>query len=118
MARLAAVAPHVVVIGDNPVSRTDPPSCLSGHRDDVTACATARADAVRPDRISGELLAARAHGATFVDVTDWFCTPTLCPAVIGDLLVLRDETHLTPPMAEFTTPLLDAALAPVFSALG
>ena len=38
--------------------------------------------------------------------------------MIGDLLVLRDETHLTPPMAEFTTPLLDAALAPVFAAAG
>jgi hypothetical protein len=39
-----------------------------------------------------------------------------CPVVVGDLLVLRDETHLTPPMAEFLTPLLDAALAPVFRA--
>ena len=73
----------------------------------------ARADAVRPERISGEVAAARAHGATFVDTTDWFCTPTSCPAVIGDLLVLRDETHLTPPMAEFLAPLLDAALAPL-----
>ena len=118
MARLAAVAPHVVVIGDIPVGDSDPPACLSGHRDDVSACATPRADAVRPDRISGEILAARAHGATFVDVSDWFCTPTTCPVVIGDLLVLRDETHLTPPMAEFTRPLLDAALGPVFAAAG
>ena len=118
MARLTAVAPHVVVIGDTPVSRSDPPSCLSGHRDDVTACAMSRDDAVRPDRISGEQQAAQAHGATFVDVTEWFCTPTSCPVVIGDLLVLRDETHLTPPMAEFTAPLLDAALAPVFAAVG
>ena len=118
MARLTSVAPHVVVIGDNPSSRVDPPACLSSHRDDVTACASARADAVRPDRIGGEVAAARAHGAAFVDVTDWFCTPTTCPAVIGDLLVLRDETHLTPPMAEFTTPLLDAALAPVLATLG
>ena len=71
-----------------------------------------------PERISGEVAAARAHGVTFVDTTDWFCTPTSCPAVIGDLLVLRDETHLTPPMAEFLAPLLDAALAPVLTAAG
>jgi hypothetical protein len=38
--------------------------------------------------------------------------------VIGDLLMLRDETHLTPPMAEFLTPLLDATLDPVFAAVG
>ena len=110
MARLAAVAPHLVVIGDNPSSLADPPACLSGHLGDASACATARADAVRPDRISGEVAAARAHGATFVDTTDWFCTPSSCPAVVGDLLVLRDETHLTPPMSEFLTPLDDAAL--------
>ena len=116
LARLADVAPDLVVIGDNPASRTDPPACLSGHVDDASACATARSDAVQPDRISGEVAAARAHGATFVDTTDWFCTPDTCPVVIGDLLVLRDETHLTPPMAEFLTPLLDAALAPVFRA--
>ncbi len=115
LARLAEVAPHLAVIGDNPASRFDPPACLSGHVDDASACATARGDAVRPDRISGEVTAARAHDATFVDTTDWFCTPARCPVVIGDLLVLRDETHLTPPMAEFLTPLLDAALAPVFA---
>ena len=118
MARLAAVAPRLVVIGDNPSSNADPPACLSAHLDDATACATPRADAVRPERISGEVAAARAHGVTFVDTTDWFCTPASCPAVVGDLLVLRDETHLTPPMAEFLAPLLDAALAPVLTAAG
>jgi peptidoglycan/LPS O-acetylase OafA/YrhL len=115
LARLAAVAPHLAVIGDNPSSRVDPPACLSGHMGDASACATSRADAARPDRVSGEFAAARAHGATFVDTTDWFCTPTTCPVVVGDLLVLRDDTHLTPPMAEFLTPLVDAALAPVFT---
>ena len=104
IARLAAVAPRLVVIGDNPSARSDPPACLSAHLDDASACATARADAIRPERISGEVAAAHAHGVTFVDTTDWFCTPTSCPAVIGDLLVLRDETHLTPPMAEFLAP--------------
>jgi peptidoglycan/LPS O-acetylase OafA/YrhL len=118
IARLAAVAPDLVIIGDNPSSRTDPPACLSGHLDDASACATARTDAVRTDRISGEVAAARTHRATFVDTTDWFCTPATCPVVLGDLLVLRDETHLTPPMAEFLTPLLAAALDPVFSPAG
>ena len=115
MARLAAVAPNLVVIGDNPSADVDPPACLSGNTGDTSACATSREEAVRFDRISGEFVAAEAHGATFIDTTDWFCTPTTCPTVIGDLLVLRDETHLTPPMAEFLTPLFEAALAPVFA---
>ena len=64
-----------------------------------------------PERISAEVAAARNHGITFVDTTDWFCTDDLCPVVIGSLLVMRDETHITAPMAEFLRPLLEAALA-------
>ena len=55
---------------------------------------------------------ARSHGATFVDTTDWFCTPESCPVVVGNLLVIRDETHITAPMAEFLGPLLEATLQP------
>ena len=109
--RLADVAPNVVLIGDNPASTQDPPACLSEHLDDASACATARADAVLPERISAEVAAARAHGVTFVDTTDWFCTDDICPAVLGNLLVMRDETHITAPMAEFLRPLLEAAIA-------
>ena len=113
--RLADASPHVVVIGDNPASTVDPPACLSGHLDDTSACATARDDAIRPDRISAEVAAARAHGVRFVDTTDWFCTATTCPTVVGNVLVMRDETHITVAMAELLEPLLDAAVAPSLS---
>ena len=56
------------------------------------------------------MVAARNHGVTFVDTTDWFCTDDVCPVVLGDLLVMRDETHITAPMAEFLRPLLEAAI--------
>jgi hypothetical protein len=108
--RLSEVAPRLVVVGDNPASTEDPPACLSEHLDDASACAMARSDAVLPQRISAEVAAARAHGATFIDTTDWFCTAESCPAVVGNLLVMRDETHITAPMAEFLRPLLEAAL--------
>ena len=110
VARLAEAAPHVVLIGDNPASTQDPPACLSAHLDDTAACATPRDDAVRADRISAEVVAAREHGVTFVDTSDWFCTDETCPAVVGNILVMRDETHITAPMAEFLRPLLEAAL--------
>jgi SGNH domain (fused to AT3 domains) len=109
--RLAEASSSVVVIGDNPASTQDPPACLSEHLDDVSACATARSDAVLPARISAEVVATRDHGVTFVDTTDWFCTDDVCPSVIGNILVMRDETHITDPMAEFLRPLLEAALA-------
>jgi peptidoglycan/LPS O-acetylase OafA/YrhL len=108
--RLAEVSPNIVLIGDNPASTQDPPACLSEHLDDASECATSRADAILPERISAEVAAARNHGVTFVDTTDWFCTDDVCPVVLGNLLVMRDETHITAPMAEFLRPLLEAAI--------
>ncbi len=109
--RLSEAGSPVVLIGDNPASTVDPPACLSEHLDDVSECATARSDAVLPERISAEVVATRDHGVTFVDTTDWFCTDDVCPVVLGNLLVMRDETHITAPMAEFLRPLLEAAIA-------
>ena len=113
---LTAITHDVVVLGDNPVSKDDPPSCLSASLGDATACATPREAAVRSDRISGEVSAARKSGAVFVDTSNWFCTTTACPAVVGNLLILRDQTHLTAPAAEFYQPMLAAAIAPAIAA--
>jgi SGNH domain (fused to AT3 domains) len=116
MSALTAVTHNVVVLGDNPVSKDDPPSCLSASLGDATACATPREAAVRSDRISDEVSAARKSGAVFVDTSNWFCTTTACPAVVGNLLILRDQTHLTAPAAEFFQPMLAAAIAPAIAA--
>jgi hypothetical protein len=110
--RLAEASPNVVVIGDNPAFLEDPPICLSDHIDDASACAVAREDAVRPDRISAEVVATRNHDVAFVDTTDWFCTDDVCPPIVGNVLVMRDETHITVPMALFLQPLVDAAIGP------
>jgi len=101
----------ILVIGDNPGSPVEVPVCLSGHLDDASACNTSRADAVNAELLSAEVVAARSHGLGFVDTTDWFCTDDTCPAIVGNLLVLRDETHLTVPMAMFLEPLVAAAIA-------
>jgi len=113
--RLAAASANVVLIGDNPASVEDPPACLSSHLEDASACATSRDDAVLPERISAEVVATRNHDVTFVDTTDWFCTDEVCPPVIGNVLVMRDETHITVPMAEFLFRLVEAAVVPALA---
>jgi hypothetical protein len=39
--------------------------------------------------------AVRAAGASVVDPTPWFCTPAVCPVVVGNTLVYRDDSHMT-----------------------
>jgi hypothetical protein len=42
-------------------------------------------------------------------VKDWFCITTLCPTVVGNVLVYRDDNHMTVTFASLIAPLLDAA---------
>ena len=43
----------------------------------------------------------------------WFCTESGCPAVVGNILVYRDDNHMTVTYASFIAPLLDEAIYPV-----
>jgi hypothetical protein len=45
-----------------------------------------------------------------VDLTDRFCGPDRCPAVIGNVAVYRDNNHVTDTYARSLTPYLGAAL--------
>ena len=105
-----AVDAPVVVFGDNPASPVEVPVCLSANLDDSSACDTPRAEATQPDLVAAEFTAAQTYAFTFVDTTDWFCADDNCPAIVGNILVLRDESHITAPMALYLQPLVDAVL--------
>ena len=45
-----------------------------------------------------------------IDPTSWFCTPKVCPVIVGNLLVYHDKSHMTPQWSRFIAPVLSAAL--------
>lgn len=109
---LQAGARHVVWLGDTPHPAANVPECLSANPDTVAACNLVRADAANPGNSTRLAAAAVAGGARYVPTTDWLCTASGCPAVVGNLLVYRDESHLTAEAAVWLAPLLDQALKP------
>ncbi|MGA1438164.1 MAG: SGNH hydrolase domain-containing protein, partial [Ilumatobacteraceae bacterium] len=57
-----------------------------------------------------EYAIATTRSMEFIDTTDWFCTETTCPMMIGDILLYRDATHLSTTASEFMRPMLELAL--------
>ena len=102
-----------MVLGDNPPTRREPASCLSDNLRRADACAAQRADVVMTSRLAIERDITAGLGGTFVDTTDWLCTETACPVIIGDILLYRDVTHITTVAAEWLRPLVEASLEPV-----
>ena len=104
---------QVVVVRDPPVPDYVDPECLEQHGPDSRQCGMTRAEGVdrQPDP---QLEAAQGMaGVHVVDLTDHFCNRQVCPGVLGNVVVYRDN-HLTDTLAlSLAAPLTDA-LVPLF----
>jgi peptidoglycan/LPS O-acetylase OafA/YrhL len=109
--RLRASAAHVVFLEDTPHVTTSIPVCLSTPPGTMSSCEPDSADAdYDAARQQADRRVASAEGVGYVDPTPWFCTADGCPAVVGDILVYRDEQHMTVEYSLWLQWLLQGAL--------
>ena len=59
-----------------------------------------------------QIEAAHLADVDLVDTAPWFCTSDTCPAVVGSVLVYRDEQHLTPAYTRTLVPRLWDSVRP------
>ncbi|MEV4638559.1 acyltransferase family protein [Actinoplanes sp. NPDC049548] len=108
---VSAPGTEVYFMNDTPWMTGSVPDCLSEHLDDVGACGRSRETALaKPARRRLIAAAAQRAGATVIDPTPWFCTATTCPPVVGNLLVYRDQHHVTTAYSRLLAPELAAQL--------
>ncbi|MBN9552507.1 MAG: acyltransferase [Alphaproteobacteria bacterium] len=101
---LAGEGVRVVAIRNTPYSLFDPRDCLGT---DPGKCVNPRSEVEREDILA---LAARSvTGVTVVDMNDALCGKDSCPAVVGNIVVLRDNHHLTATYALALAPYLAKA---------
>ncbi|HEX7834584.1 MAG TPA: SGNH hydrolase domain-containing protein, partial [Pseudolysinimonas sp.] len=86
---------------------------VAGHDD----CASPRVEAIDPDVM---VLAAQDYpGSVVIDMTDWFCSSSVCPATIGNVKVYQDtSSHLTSTFALTMSPYLEVELDKVLATRG
>ena len=98
-------ASHVLFISDGPTLGPWAPDCVSGHLSDVRPCMSSVSSATRlPGVKAGELAVAKRERIASVDPTPWFCTPSVCPVIVGNILLYRDNEHMTPQWSKFIAP--------------
>ena len=109
--QLDKVAGTVVVLRDNPMPGTDMVECLARHQDSPSDCDRSVSQLKREPRI--ESAAASAASVDYVETASMFCRPTVCPTVIGGVVVWRDGNHATATYTSTLAPYLTAALTKV-----
>jgi peptidoglycan/LPS O-acetylase OafA/YrhL len=91
--RLRGTGAKVAVIRDQVRVRHDVVDCVAEHLDDLAACAS---PAERRDDLAFDAAAARrVDGVKLIDPLAVLCPEGTCPAVIGNVVVYRNDYHLS-----------------------
>jgi hypothetical protein len=100
----------VIALRETPLMGRDVAECVSKHRQELNRCTTTRAKALRTN-----ILQPAADGlpaSATIDLTvSAVCPAVECPPVIGNVLVYRDDHHLTAEYSRSLAPFLTSALA-------
>jgi peptidoglycan/LPS O-acetylase OafA/YrhL len=116
---LGATGTRVAALLDTPWPKGDPIDCAARNSLQLRACANHLPDATR-DATRGLAIrtAASTTATTVIDPTPWLCAPHtgICPVVVADTAVYRDDSHLSEAYAEALAPVLAPSLDRLMSA--
>ena len=110
VSKVKPFAEHVLLLGDSATPALLVPYCLANSLTYVPICMATREQATRPSRLAVEREVAAKYGIDFIPTSDWMCTDTLCPVIVGNVLMYRDDSHLTATASEFLSPYIELAL--------
>jgi hypothetical protein len=103
---------QVFVISNPPLQTQSPPICLAAHEGNFGGCETPFATSLKNDGIWQTALekATTEAGASYVNVTPWFCDKKVCPLVIDNTEVYLDYGHMTSTYGAYLSNVLQSAL--------
>jgi peptidoglycan/LPS O-acetylase OafA/YrhL len=97
--RVSRATDRTVLLADTPWPSRDIPTCLTQNK--PAKCSTARPTSLLKFLAGNKVL--------FVNPTDWFCAKT-CPALISNIVVYRDASHMSVDFALHIVPSLSRIL--------
>jgi SGNH domain (fused to AT3 domains) len=102
---------QTVVLGDLAALPTPGPECLAKNSGNIQACSTPVATLAQRANNQSEAAAAAATGASYVDVTPWFCAD-VCPDAIAGIDVYTGKYHVNHDYAAYLSGAMESALEP------
>ncbi|MDW6024697.1 acyltransferase family protein [Mesorhizobium sp. BAC0120] len=105
---------HVVYLRDVPTHTSFLDKCVARalwQNRNPSVCDTPRSIAIdEEDAVTEKAIVSSIRNARFVDMTGFFCSDTLCHAMIDGKLTIRDRHHIATPYAEILASPLERAI--------
>ncbi|WP_227394331.1 acyltransferase family protein [Jeotgalibacillus aurantiacus] len=102
---------NVFAIRDNPRMPMDPPVCVE---ETPGECSIPREEGLS-EEAPWETTENIPSNVYFADLSEYFCTDEECPSVIGNVLIYRDNHHITATYAKTMAPALEEKIMEALS---
>ena len=100
---------EIVGIRDNPRFTFNMPQCAQRHGADAPACNPSLSESlVEPSPL--ENYRGKLPGLYLMDMSDFICARGVCPAVVGNVYVYKDDNHLTRTYVQTMIPMFEQRL--------
>jgi hypothetical protein len=107
---LSSAGVRIIAIANNPnPSHTPLYDCVAEHPDKLTACAFPKNPG--SGSLAMKAAAGKVPNAHFIDLNDAICPSSMCPPIIGNVLIYRQGSHITRTYIRSLTPYLERNLA-------
>ena len=101
----------VTFVEDIPMATSNVPECLAENLTSAQRCTFSSDGAFtsvgRHDALATTIAAT---GASVVDPMTWMCAEGTCPVVVGNVLIYRDDNHVTATFSRWLAPVLGELL--------
>ncbi|WP_025274357.1 SGNH hydrolase domain-containing protein [Haloglycomyces albus] len=111
LSRLTDSGAPVAYLRDTPYPGFDVPTCLSNDPSDWESCEFPRTDGLWPDPTAERIAQDVWDDVHLIDLSPTLCSADTCPSVVDNLLLYRDESHLTQAAVSRLTARLEHELA-------
>ncbi len=103
---LNAAGIQVLAVRDTPRFPQSVPACLEDNPDDYSACSTPAGDLYSPAPPTDPAMSVLVN-TSFMDLTTSFCNDVSCPSVIGNVIVYKDDNHVTATYMKTLRPIFE-----------
>lgn len=114
--RLSRFAENTIVLGDSPRSGFDIPDCVARNPNDYSSCnLLIRQRGIKVkwgDLVEKVRKQSVGFRVTYQATSDWLCLNNECPAIIANVLMYRDMSHLTVAGSKLMSPFFDRLIGP------
>jgi len=115
---VVAIGALPIFILDSPRPAESVPVCLSANTTNISICTLSRSSSISESLKDATISVFSSEKSGYIDLEEYFCVRSICPVVVGDTVVYRDESHISSRYASTLSDILGSRVKQLLEKMG